>query len=322
MDVNPRIQLFCTPCSEPKSLAASGRICYPSLRGWQGVTEIGKSRGHMTDSGTSENTVDTPLEVGPGIFWLAERQSSYNLYCNPYLILDGSEAVVIDGASRPDFPAVMMKILQTGISPAAISGVVYQHYDADLCASIPHFESIIGRGDLKIVSHEDNMAFLRHYVVSSKLVTLRDTDNVFTFSSGRTLRFIHIPYSHAASSFVTFDEQSGVLFSGDLMGSYSKRPDPFLDLPKKCKECMDTRECPTPMPRCPLLSILEFHLRAFTSTKALRHALARIAEIPYTMIAPQHGSIIRNPEDAKLIMQKLGALTGVGIDAIVPEPAS
>jgi flavorubredoxin len=100
---------------------------------------------------------ESSVEIAEGIYWVGFYDAPSGLHCNPYLIVDHEEAVVIDGGSRPDFATVMMKILQTGIAPKQIQALVYQHYDPDLCGSIPNFEDIIGRQDLKIISASENL---------------------------------------------------------------------------------------------------------------------------------------------------------------------
>lgn len=113
---------------------------------------------------------DRPIKIADDIFWIGFYDVESGLHCNPYLIIDGDEAIVIDGGSRPDFPTVMMKILQTGISPSNIVALIYQHYDPDLCGSIPNFEDIIDRDDLKIITSKCSNRFIRHYSVISPLL--------------------------------------------------------------------------------------------------------------------------------------------------------
>ena len=127
---------------------------------------------HILMSHTKDADYENPIEIAEGVYWIGFYDRQSGLHCNPYLIVDNDEALVIDGGSRPDFPTVMMKILQTGIAPGSIGTMVYQHYDPDLCGSIPNFEGIIKRRDLKILSASDNLMFIRHYSVSSRLVPL------------------------------------------------------------------------------------------------------------------------------------------------------
>lgn len=263
-----------------------------------------------------------PIKVAEGVYWIGFYDTASGLHCNPYMIVDGEEAVVIDGGSRPDFPTVMMKIMQTGVIPSTIRALIYQHYDPDLCGSIPDFEDLIDRNDLKIISEKSNHAFIRHYYVSSELLSLDTMDNRFRFSSGRELLFIKTPYAHSSGSFVTFDPSSGILFTSDLFGSFSLEWQLFLQFEKECASCEDYAHCPNNKTYCPMTDILNFHKKLIPSTKILRWAIEQIAQVPFSMIAPQHGSIIHRPEDVVLLCQKLALLEDVGIDGIALENPS
>ena len=81
-----------------------------------------------------------PITIAEGVHWVGFYDRDAGLHCNPYLVVDGGEAVLIDGGSLPDFPVVLTKILQTGIHPGAIRALVYQHIDPDLCGSMARFE--------------------------------------------------------------------------------------------------------------------------------------------------------------------------------------
>lgn len=267
----------------------------------------------------ADDTYERPVQVAEGVFWIGFHDVQAGLHCNPYLIIDKEEAVVIDGGSRPDFATVMLKILQTGIMPQQIKALIYQHYDPDLCGSIPNFEDTIGREDLKILSASENMMFIRHYSVSSRLVPLSKLNFQFEFASGRRLEFIKTPYAHAPGSFVTFDPQTRVLFTSDIFGSYGQNWQLYLQLPSECIQCQRDSECIRSLPDCPVDGILHFHKKIMTSTKALRYALNEIAAIPFDILAPQHGSIIKDQPTIKHVFELLLSLERVGIDRIVQE---
>lgn len=261
---------------------------------------------------------DRPIQINEGVYWVGFYDEPSGLHCNPYIIVDGDEAVVIDGGSRPDFPTVMLKIMQAGVRPTSIKALVYQHYDPDLCGSIPNFESIIDRGDdLKIISDRENNMFIRHYSVTAPLLALESVNFEFVFSSGRKLRFTKVPYAHSPGNFVTFDEKSGVLFTSDLFGSYSNDWQLFLSFNKECRECTDYNSCHNGRKHCQVRDIVKFHQKIMPSTKALRYALNQLLDIPYDIIAPQHGGIITNIEDAKYIEGKLAIRNDIGIDGII-----
>ena len=273
----------------------------------------------MPKSNHADTDYDCPVEIAPGIFWVGFYDAPSGLHCNPYLIVDEDEAVVIDGGSRPDFATVMLKILQTGISPQHIKALIYQHYDPDLCGSAPNFEDAIRHKDLRIISAAENMMFIRHYSVSSPMVSLSKLKFEYTFSSGRKLQFIKTPYSHSAGSFMTFDPQTGVLFTSDLFGSYGVKWELFLHLAAECIECKNLSQCPRKLPNCPVNDILNFHRKIMTSTTALKHSLEQVAKIPFEILAPQHGSIIDDEDILQYVFKLLASLKDVGIDGTIDE---
>ncbi|MGD1970779.1 MAG: MBL fold metallo-hydrolase [Desulfobacterales bacterium] len=261
--------------------------------------------------------LERSVEIAEGVYWVGYYDEQAGLHCNPYLIVDNDEALVIDGGSRPDFATVMMKILQTGIAPGQIGALLYQHYDPDLCGSIPNFEDIIKRDDLKIISDSANLMFIRHYSVSTRLLPISQINSQFSFSSGRTLQFIKTPYAHSGGSFVTFDPQSGILFSSDLFGSLGIEWELFLRLRPECLGCIHLSNCPAKKAICPINDILNFHKTVMPSAKALKYALEQILSVPFTMIAPQHGSIIDDRKVMRYVFEQLINLTDVGIDGLI-----
>ena len=265
------------------------------------------------------NTIDyeRPVEIADGVFWVGFFDKKAGLHCNPYLIIDGDEAVVIDGGSRPDFATVMMKILQTGLLPNQIKALIYQHYDPDLCGSIPNFEEMIKRDDLQLISARENFMFIRHYSIQSKLYTIERDDYKFTFSSGRTLEFIRTPYSHSVGSFVTFDPASKIIFTSDLFGSLAKEWELFFNLENHCMECVNVEKCPQNRENCPIRDIESFHASLIPSEKALKYALNQLQQVPFKIIAPQHGSIMVEEKIIQFVIERLSNLKGVGIDGIV-----
>lgn len=271
----------------------------------------------MSDIFSMNLDYERPVKIANDVWWIGFHDRETGLHCNPYLIVDGNEAVVIDGGSRPDFPTVMMKILQTGLDPAFIKALVYHHFDPDLCGSISNYEEIIDRPDLLLISDTANHMFIRHYTISSRLVSLEELNHSYSFSSGRKITFFNTPFAHSAGSFVTFDETSGVLFTSDLFGSYEKEWDLFVTLAENCRGCDDFDNCPIDRRECPIRNLIDFHRSAMPSNAALRYAMEVIRDIPYRIIAPQHGSVIHTTNDIVYIRETLAALDGVGIDGIL-----
>jgi flavorubredoxin len=260
-----------------------------------------------------------PIKIADAVYWVGFYDVQSGSLANPYLIVDDQEAVIIDGGSRSDFPDIMMKIMQTGVAPSSITGLIYQNYDPRICGSIPHLESIIDRPDLRIVSDQANHMFIRHYSESATLLSLQDLNFQFRFASGRSLYFYKTPYAHSAGSFITFDPSSGILFTSDLFSSYASEWRLLLKLDGECRKCADynSKICPYQKRYCPLYDILKFHQDIMTSERALKISLEQVAKVPFTTLAPQHGSIIHEPEDIICICELLAGLQGVGIDGVI-----
>ena len=53
------------------------------------------------------------------------------------------------------------------------------------------------------------------------------------------------------------------------------------------------------------------------SGKALKYAIQKLLAVPFTTIAPQHGSIISNGAALRYIFEQLIQLGDVGIDGVV-----
>ena len=56
-----------------------------------------------------------------------------------------------------------------------------------------------------------------------------------------------------------------------------------------------------------------------TSTRALGYSLEQIAKIPFKILAPQHGSIIKDEDIVQYVFKLLAGLKDVGIDGMVDE---
>ncbi len=256
--------------------------------------------------------VNNFVEVAEGIYWIGKAESD-GLHANPYLIVEGDEAVVIDGGSRPDFSQVMLKIISAAVRPEMIKVLIYQHYDPDLCGSIPHFEEIIARPDLVLLSQRHNNVFINHYGVNSKKKCINTLHNEWTFATGRKLKFFNTPYAHSPGSFVTFDEKTGTLFSSDIFGSYDNAWRLYYEVFSSCANCNSYQDCPKGS-KCFVPGIEYFHKLIMTSDKALKYALDQISTLPIERILPQHGGIIEGIEAVSILISKLYEFKGIGID--------
>lgn len=259
-----------------------------------------------------------PLKIAEGIYWVGFYDETSNFHCNPYLLIESDQAVLIDGGSRPDFAVVMSKILQTGIHPKQIVALIYQHYDPDLCGSMLNLIDTCENDNLKIISEQDNYNFIHYYVGKDKHHMIEQIDKIgfrLVFN-GRELQFLKTPYAHSPGSFISYDTKTKTLFSSDLFGSFSKKWDLFIELSESCPICIDYNNCIKGKDYCPLPDFIDFHKKIMPSAKSLKHAMNIIKSLDVNMIAPQHGSVIKNRDDADFLIKILESLEDVGIDGI------
>lgn len=212
------------------------------------------------------------VEIAPQIYWVGERDQQDNLSCNPYLIMDKDEAILLDPGSSLDFEQVFSNVLSL-TSLDKIIAIVLHHQDPDLCASVPLFEK---HGvSCPIVLHWRTATIVKYYGIKNPFYIINEKKWAFRFSSGRTLKFIPAPYCHFPGSIMTLDEKSGTLFSGDLFGAFSHSPGLYAK-----------RDYIEPMKA--------FHEHYIPSREILRPVITRIQSLPIKTIAPQHGKIIKD----------------------------
>ena len=264
-----------------------------------------------------EFNCDDSIEIAEKIYWVGFSDENAGFHCNPYLIVDNDEAVLIDSGSRNDFSTVMLKIMRTGINPKRIVRLIYQHYDPDLCGNIPHMEAMIENPDLKIISHRENNIFINYYSAKSPRLCIEDLGLCFEFSSGRRLEFIRTPYCHSPGSFITYDTKTKVLFSSDIFGAYDSNWTFYTQITEDCYCCDTATGCAVKDDKCQMDGIIDFHKIIMPSTQALRFALDRIEKLDISLIAPQHGSILDTTVSRDVAVKRLKSLASVGFDYFV-----
>lgn len=211
-------------------------------------------------------------EIFKNIYWVGEGGQNLGLNCNPYLIVDGEEAVLIDPGSVLDFEYVYKNI--TDIIPIEkIKYVILHHQDPDFCSAVPLFEA---KGcNFKIVTHWRAQVLIKFYGVKSDFYIVNKNEFKLTLKSGRILTFVMTPYLHFPGAITTYDNESKILFSSDLFGAFSNKWSLYAD--EDYIERMKT-----------------FHEHYMPSHEIMRSVMEIFLSMDISMIAPQHGSIIKD----------------------------
>jgi len=264
--------------------------------------------------------------IAPGVYWVGFQDTVYNIHSNPYLVVEGDEAVLIDGGSRPDFPVVMTKVLQTGLRIEQIRALILHHYDPDLCGSLPNILDLLGKKEVQVLSAEANHMFIAYYLAKEhhRLLTPIEAYPDGYDLNGRILRFHPTPYAHAPGSFVTYDTKTKTLFTSDLFGSLSRKWDLYTELAPECEHCPDYGQCPNGRDYCPLPDILDFHRQVMPTARAVKMAMEMIRGLDLDILAPQHGGVFAKRSDIDFLCRMLANMDRVGIDekagGMMPNP--
>ncbi|MEA4807014.1 response regulator [Acetobacterium wieringae] len=209
-------------------------------------------------------------EIADGVFWVGGCTQDGGLHCNPYLIVDGDEAVLIDPGSVLDFEDVYENICSI-IPLDQIKYVILHHQDPDFCSAVPLFEKAGAK--FEVVTHWRTQTLVKYYGIQSDYYIINENQFKLTLASGRTLGFVLTPYLHFPGAFTTYDYQTKILFTSDLFGAFSYEwslyaKDDYLEKMKT------------------------FHEHYMPSNNIIRPVMELFLGMDIAMIAPQHGSII------------------------------
>ena len=214
------------------------------------------------------------------IHWVGCNDAQAGLHCNPYLLLDQEEAVLIDPGSIPDFPVIMRKVIDV-TDPGAISQLIISHQDPDVCGNLAVVEDVIDRDDLRIVAHRNTVRLIRHLDPSSKFYSVDDEDFRLTLNSGRVLEFMHTPFLHSPGAIVTYDVKTRSLFSSDIFGAINAEGWNLFAGEDFCER------------------MAPFHQAYMVNNQTLRKCLDALEQRwQIQRILPQHGSIIEGDDVA------------------------
>jgi flavorubredoxin len=230
------------------------------------------------------------------IYWLGVPEDSA-FRCNTYLIVDGQEAIIVDPGGKNSFEFVKKRVSQV-ISLDKVAGLILCHQDPDVAASMFDWLSVDPK--LKIITSVRTNILLPHYGKTDYDFVNINENPLWTFISGRQLKFIESPFLHFPGAFATYDELSGFLFSGDVWAS--------IDMDwKLVVDDFNRHE----------LKLSLFHIDYMASNIATRGFVNRLKHFELNAILPQHGSIIPKKHVAKAL-EYLRDLK-CGLDLIHPD---
>ncbi|MDP2790821.1 MAG: response regulator [Rectinemataceae bacterium] len=209
-------------------------------------------------------------DLGEGYYWVGSRDLADSLQCNPYLLVEGDEAVLFDPGSVLDVDEVAANIASI-IPLEKVKYVVLHHQDPDLASAVPRLEAL--GMHFSIVTHWRTWSLVRFYGVVSPVYLIDEQGYALTLATGRALRFIPTPYLHFPGAVATYDKKARFLLSSDLFGAFA--PSWSLYAGDAYMEGMKS-----------------FHEHYMPSHEVLKPVMEIFGCLDLAAILPQHGSII------------------------------
>ena len=236
------------------------------------------------------------------VFWLGieESEDEKGILTNQYLVVDGSEAALIEPGGFFVFSRVL-KNVSSIVPPTQIKYLMYSHQDPDVVAGLNLWFEYAPLA--KLVISDLWVRFIPHLAVLSAGRTIGIPDKGADFKLGKSIiKAVPSHYLHSPGNFSFYDEKSGILFSSDIGAAAFSKDEWYLFV-----EDFDDH----------LRHMEGFHRRYMSSTKALRAWVKHVRKLRPKVIAPQHGAIFRDEHVGKFL-DWLESLE-VGIDVFEKE---
>jgi len=218
-----------------------------------------------------------PHQIARGIWWVGFYDDIIHNSHNPFLLVDQDEAILINpGSGASDHFKIVSKKVASIIDPTRIQHIVVNHHDPDCCGSLKEFEKMANR-NVSIYAPSDIAPTIRYYGCKNPVISLDRGDSII-MKSGRTIDFFATPdLPHTGSGFF-YDETTGTVFVGNIMGSPSDDWNLFAEA--------GSWDRLTPC-----------RLEGWGSKKALLLALNKIERLSPERICPQQGPIMEEHVD-------------------------
>ena len=233
-----------------------------------------------------------PIEIKPNIYWIGVNDRTTDLFeglwpiteegvsYNSYLIDDEKKAIVdlTKSLKTDEFLDQINQITDLSL----LDYVIINHMEPDHSGVIRTLRQVAPQ--VVILGTEKTQAMLESfYNISEGVQVVEDGD---TLSLGKyTLRFVHTPFVHWPETMMTYEISERILFSCDAFGSYGALRGGIFD-----DECAD--------PDFYEREALRYYTNIVaTFSKAVLKAIAKLSDVPVSIIAPSHGLVWRhNPQ--------------------------
>lgn len=137
---------------------------------------------------------------------------------NAYLLKLPKATVLVDGW-KSDYSEEFLKTLSKLVDPAEITHVIVHHTEPDHSGTLPKVLEANGYRAKILCSAFAKRLLENFYDITENVNVVSDGERVNV--SGKTFRFLMVPWLHWPDTMVTYLEEDGVLLGCDVGGGYS-----------------------------------------------------------------------------------------------------
>ncbi|MBN2798996.1 MAG: PAS domain-containing protein [Deltaproteobacteria bacterium] len=209
--------------------------------------------------------------LGRGVYWVGIRNQDV-FHLNPYLIVDGDDAVLIDPGGLLHAEATIARV-RSIVDLKQVKYIVAQHQDPDVISAAIALRELVHE-DCAIVCHSRMSVLIEHLGAGFPFYHVDENDFELQLSKSRRLTFAHTPYLHSPGAIVTYDKKTQTVFTSDIFGGVTPEWELYAE-----EETVE--------------ALKAFHVSYMPSPQILKSGLDQIRKLGrIARIAPQHGSII------------------------------
>lgn len=230
-----------------------------------------------------------PVEIRPSIYWVGVNDRHTELFeglwpihdegvsYNSYLIKD-EKNVIIDLASKMSIDELVEQI-ETIVNLADLDYIVVNHMEPDHSGAIKTILMLAPKVTI-LGSAKTRDMLQTFYGISERVQVVKEGEEI---SLGKhTLHFVSTPWVHWPETIMTYETSEKILFPCDAFGGFGALAGTIYD-----------------DPIVPLAWYEEQSLRYFVNIigsfcKPVNTAIAKLKELPISMVAPSHGLVWKN----------------------------
>jgi len=230
-----------------------------------------------------------PVEIRPSIYWVGVNDRHTELFeglwpihdegvsYNSYLIKD-EKNVIVDLASKMSVDELVEQV-ESIVNPADLDYIIVNHMEPDHSGALKTILMLAPKVTI-LGSAKTRDMLQTFYGITERVQAVKDGEEIQL--GKHTLHFFSTPWVHWPETIMTYETSEHILFPCDAFGGFGALAGTIYD-----------------DPIVPQAWYEEQSLRYFVNIigsfcKPVNTAIAKLKDIPISMIAPSHGLVWKN----------------------------